>query len=169
VGMDAKSAFGADAFIEKPFRIEELTRILRVALAGPAAADTSDERAARDEAATLWRSAAESMAQDRAAQAAELARAAALKDPWSAEAYYYLGHAYAKLGHFFEAVAAYERAAELRPDVDATHQCLAQIYERLGFQKSAREAWTRAFETCGDPTKKKAIQGKVLKLLGVGA
>jgi CheY-like chemotaxis protein len=167
VGTDAKAAFGADAFLDKPFRIDELTRVLRVALAGPSAADAPEDRTARDEASALWRAAAEALAQERSAEAADLARAATAKDPWSAEAHYYLGHACAKLGKSYDAIAAYERAAELRPDVDAAHQCLAQTYERLGFHNSAREAWTRALETCAEPVKKKAIQAKILKLLGV--
>ncbi|GEJ58485.1 response regulator [Anaeromyxobacter diazotrophicus] len=166
VGTDAQLAFGADAFIEKPFRLDELTRVFKVALVGPAAAETTEERAAREEGMALWRQAADALTENRAERAVELARQAAAKDPWSAEAHYYLGHALVKLGQLFEAVAAYERAAELRPDVDASYQCLAQAYEKLGFQKSAREAWTRALETCKDPAKKKTIQARLLQLLG---
>jgi predicted negative regulator of RcsB-dependent stress response len=59
------------------------------------------------------------------------------------------------------------RSAELRPDIDAAHQYLAQTYEQLGFQKSAREAWARAIETCADEARKKAMQARLMKLLGL--
>jgi CheY-like chemotaxis protein len=166
VGGDAQVAFGADAFLEKPFRIDELTRVVKLGLLGPEA-ETPEERAARAEAERSWRAAAQALAEGRDAEAATLARAAAARDPRSAEAHYYLGHALTRVGQLYEAVAAYERSTELRPDVDAAHQCLAQSYERLGFQKSAREAWARAVEACKDPQRKKTMQARLLSLLGV--
>jgi CheY-like chemotaxis protein len=166
VGADARTAFGADVFLEKPFRLEELVRSVKMVLLGPTAAESQEERARREQAQTLWHAAAEALATERIPQAAELAREATAKDPWSAEAHYYLGHALSKKGLLFEAVVAFERSAELRPDVDASHQCLAQTYERLGFQKSAREAWARAIESCKDQARKKAMQARLMKLLG---
>jgi CheY-like chemotaxis protein len=166
VGEDAQIAFGADAFVEKPFRLDELSRVARVALLG-SSAEEPEEKAARVEGERAWRAAAQALSEGNDADALQWARAAAQKDPRSAEAHYYLGHALTRLNHLYEAVAAYERAAELRSDVDAAWQCLAQTYERLGFQKSAREAWARAVETCKDPARKKAMQARLLTLLGV--
>jgi CheY-like chemotaxis protein len=166
VGADARVAFGADAFIERPFRYEELARVVKLALGSQAAAETPEERAAREEGTALWRQAAEALTQDQAERAAELARQATARDPWSAEAHFYLGHALVKLGRLLDAVVAYERSAELRPDVDASYLCLAQAHEKLGFRKSAREAWARAFETCKDPVRKKDIQARLIQLLG---
>ncbi len=165
-GEDAQIAFGADAFVEKPFRLEELSRVVKVALLG-AAAEGPEERAAREEAERAWRAAAQALAAGKAAEALELARWSCTRDPRSAEGHYYLGHALSRLGHLLEAVAAYDRSAELRPDVDAAHQCLAQTYEKLGFQKSARESWSRAIEACRDPERKKAMQARLVSLLGL--
>jgi len=166
VGEDAQVAFGADAFLEKPFRLDELTRVVRVALLG-AAAETPEEKAEKAEAERCWRAAAQALGEGKEADGATWARQALARDPRSAEAHYYLGHALARQNQLFDAVAAYERAAELRPDVDATHQCLAQTYEKLGFQKSAREAWARAIETSKDPARRKTMQARLLALLGV--
>jgi len=166
VGEDAQIAFGADAFLEKPFRVDELVRVTKVALLGAGAAESPEDRLTKADAERSWRAAAEALAAGQEADALSWARSACSKDPRSAEAHYYLGHALSRQGQLYEAVAAYDRAAELRPDVDAAHQCLAQTYERLGFQKSAREAWARAIESCKDPVRKKAMQARLMSLLG---
>jgi CheY-like chemotaxis protein len=167
VGEDAKTAFGADAFLEKPFRMEEANRVFRVALVGTAAAESPEERVRRESAAADWRAGAKAVSAGRLDEAVELCRRAAETDPFSAEAQYYLGHALSRQGQLFEAVAAFERAAELRPDADAAHQCLAQLLERLGFQRSARQAWAQAIETCKDAERRKAMQARLLKLLAI--
>ena len=162
---DAQRAFGADAFLEKPLRRDEVTRVAKVLLLGPAG-DPADA-ARRVEAATMWRAGAAALQAGKAEEAAALLRDACARDELSAEAQYYLGHALARQGLLFEAAAAYARSAELRPDVDAAHQYLAQTWEQLGFKKSAREAWARAIETCGDEPRKTAMQARLLKLLGL--
>lgn len=167
VAADAKTAFGADAFVEKPFHLEELTHALKVALLGAAAAESDEERAKRELAARDWRAGAKALAAGNIEEAVALCRQATSQDPLSAEAHYYLGHALSRLGLLFEAVAAYERAAELRPDVDAAHQYLAQAYEQLGFQRSARQTWARAIEACKDPVRRQAMQQRLMALLSM--
>ncbi len=62
-------------------------------------------------------------------------------------------------------MAAFERASELRPDVAIVHQCLALTYERIGVQRSAREQWAHAIESCRDPRRRKAMQAHLERLL----
>jgi CheY-like chemotaxis protein len=164
-GADAQQAFGADAFLEQPLRGEEVLRVVKVLLLGPAG-DPADA-ARRAEAITVWRAGEAAMRQGKLEEATVLLRDACARDELSAEAHYFLGQALAKQGLLFEAAAAYARAAELRPDVDAAHVHLAQTWEQLGFKKSAREAWARAIETCTDEARKKAMQARLLKLLGL--
>jgi len=165
VAADAQIAFGADAFLEKPWRHDEVLRIAKVLLLGPAG-DPAEARA-REAARAAWRAGAQALKDGKLEEATVLLRDACARDDLSAEAHYYLGHALARQGLLFEAAAAYSRSAELRPDVDAAHQCLAQAYEQLGFQKSAREAWARAIETSTDEPRKKAMQARLMKLLGL--
>jgi CheY-like chemotaxis protein len=165
VAADAQIAFGADAFLEKPFRREEAVRVAKILLLG--GAEDPVEQKKRDAGRAAWRAGAQLLKEGKLDEATVLLRDACAKDDLSAEAHYYLGHALAKQGLLFEAAAAYSRSAELRPDIDAAHQYLAQTYEHLGFQKSAREAWARAIETCADEARKKAMQARLMKLLGL--
>jgi CheY-like chemotaxis protein len=162
---DAQQAFGADAFLEKPLRRDQATRVAKVLLLGPAG-DPADA-ARRAEAVTAWRAGAAALRAGKPEEATAHLRQACAHDPFSAEAHYYLGQALARQGLLFEAAAAYSRSTELRPDVDAAHQHLAQTWEQLGFKKSAREAWARAVETCADEPRKKAMQARLLRLLGL--
>jgi CheY-like chemotaxis protein len=165
VGADAKIAFGADAFLEKPFRPDELARTLKMQLLGPRGDPA--EHAARAVASTAWREGSKLLQAGRVDEAVVLLREATGKDELSAEAHYYLGHALARQGLLFEAAAAFSRAAELRPDVPEAHEVLALTYEQLGFQQSAREAWARAVETCKEEKRRRAMQERLMRLLGI--
>lgn len=165
VAADARVAFGADAFLEKPLRHDEAARTVKALLLGPAGDPA--EQVAREAARAAWREGARLLQEGRVDEATARLRDAAAKDDLSAEAHFYLGHALARQGLLFEAAAAFGRAAELRPDVDAAHQVLAQTYEALGFQKSAREAWARAIEACKDERRRADMQLKLMQLLGM--
>jgi CheY-like chemotaxis protein len=165
VAADAKVAFGADAFLEQPFRPEEVLRVAKILLLGPAG-DPADA-AARAAARAAWREGARLLQAGRVDEAIAVLRQAAAKDDLSAEASYYLGQALVRQGLLFEAAAAFARAAELRPDVDAAHRVLAQTYEALGFHKSAREAWARAIEVCKEEPRKVEMQQRLMRLLGM--
>jgi len=165
VAADAKIAFGADAFVEKPYRAEELQRAVRLLLLG--AEGDPREQAARAAAAAAWQQGARLLQAGRLDEAVATLRDATAKDDLSAEAHYFLGHALARQGLLFEAAAAFSRSAELRPDVDAAHQVLALTYEQLGFQQSAREAWARAIEVCKDEGRRRVMQERLMRLLGI--
>jgi CheY-like chemotaxis protein len=164
VAAEAQVAFGADGYLEKPFRVREASRLFREALAGPEApAPGESER--RERARADWQQGAEALAAGRNEDAISLCRRATEVDPVCAEAHYYLGHALSREGMLFEAAAAFERAAELRPDADPTHSCLALLYERLGFRRAAGLAWARAAEACHDPGRRERIHSRLLAVL----
>ncbi len=165
VAADAKAAFGADAFLEKPWREDEVVRTARRLLLG--GEHDPAELAARAAAERAWRDGTALLGAGRVDEAIAALREATAKDDLSPEAHYYLGVALARQGLLFEAAAAFARAAELRPDVDVAHQVLAQTYEALVFKKSAREAWARAIEACTDEKRRGDMQVRLMQLLGM--
>jgi CheY-like chemotaxis protein len=159
---DPRAAFGADAFVEKPWRPEELSEAARALLAGGAADPV--EAAAREAAVRAWGEGAALLGAGRVEEATVLLREAAAKDDLSAEAHHLLGVTLARQGLLFEAAAALAKAAELRPDVDAAHEALARTYEALGFRRQARAAWARAVEACTGE-RRMALQARLARLL----
>jgi CheY-like chemotaxis protein len=158
---DARAAFGAHAALEKPFRREDLRRTLATVLFGAAAASPEHELAV-----LAWRAAAEALGAGRNEDAARLARGAVAHDPASSEAQYYLGHALARCGAPWDAMSALEQAAALRPELPLYHESLAELCEQLGFLRSARAAWMRAAEACGDPRQRRAYEHRLVRLIG---
>jgi CheY-like chemotaxis protein len=165
VGSDAMEAFGADHFIEKPFRLEDAKRVFSAALSGGAAPEDPRERARLESAAAEWKKGARALSEGRVTEAVALCRQAVAMDRFSAEGHYQLGLALRREGQLFEAAAELERAAELKPEAAGPHQMLAQTYEQLGFRKTACQSWARAIETSRDPERKKAMQARLVSLL----
>jgi CheY-like chemotaxis protein len=157
---DARARFGADAAIEKPFRLDDLRRALVDLLRGDAGPAEGGGRA------EPWaRAAADALAAGRVDDALVAAHSAVSADPASADAHYYLAHALARSGAAYEALAAFERAAALRPDLPVVHECLAKHCEELGFERAARVAWMHAAEACPDPALRRAYEAQLLRLL----
>lgn len=153
IAVDVKERYGANAFFEKPFKNEDLTRSIRTLLV-VGAADTDAERARREAALATCKEAAARSRAGKLDEAIGLFRAAADKDPFSAEPHFYLGQALTVADKPYEALASLERAVELRPDLDPPLFLLGELYRRLGFAKTAAEVFTRAARVCKDPARR---------------
>ena len=159
VAADVQATFGADAFLEKPFRIEELQKVVRgllLPMSAPAAGPAD-----REEALRLCRSAATSAQDGATDEALSSLRRAAELDPYSAEPHLYLGQLLRVLHQPYQAVAALERAVELRPDLFRPLAELAVAYELVGFRRTAREVYARALEVCQEPPQAELIRRRL--------
>ncbi|MBI5548999.1 MAG: response regulator [Deltaproteobacteria bacterium] len=163
IGADLKEAYGADYFFEKPFRIPEVSRAIRVLLLGGAGAEVLS-RARRQEALATCHEALERAHTGRHSEAIGLLQAATQKDPFSAEPHFFLGQVLRQANQPYQAVAALERAAELRPDLDQPLTMLGELYLALGFRKTARDVLLRAREACADPLRARQIEARLAEL-----
>jgi DNA-binding response OmpR family regulator len=164
--QDAKDSYGAEDYVEKPFRLEDLLRRVEEALlsggARTAAAapvpgeEAGDPRLARGK---------ELLAAGRLAEAIATLSEAVHADPRSPDAQFQLGRALHAGGDAFGAMTALERAAELAPGHLAALRALATLYEQTGFRRKAAEVLERALPAAPDDDARSAIRKELLRLI----
>jgi DNA-binding response OmpR family regulator len=160
--QDARDAYGAEDYIEKPFRLEDLLR--RVAAAIDATATRSRPEA--PSADPLVQRGKELLLAGRGPEALPILEAAVSADPYSGEAHYQLARALRATGAHYRAMSAFERAVELRPAHLSALRALAALYEEKGFRRKATETLERALGAATDDPTRGAIHDDLLALLG---
>lgn len=157
---DAKTSFGADDYVEKPFHLPELLRKVTQWLTG-----ASQPPPASDKAEKLYHEAMGLLDAKKPAEARAVLEKAVKKDPFSARAQFALGRAMHEQGDLFGAITAYERAVELRPNLFQALRALATLYEQKGFRRKATEALERALHSAPDVQTRDALRARLIKLL----
>jgi DNA-binding response OmpR family regulator len=160
---DAREHYGAEDYVQKPFRLDDLlARMEKVRAAAAARAASPDPAAAQAEVAR----GKALLAAGQVAAAAEALVAATRADPSSADAQYQLARARHAAGDAFAAMTALERAAELRPGFVAALRGLATISAEKGFRRKAIEALERAVSAAPDASVRAALQAELRRVRG---
>jgi CheY-like chemotaxis protein len=160
--QDARDAYGAEDYIEKPFRLDDLLR--RVAAAIDATSTRS--RTAPPSAGPLVQRGKELLLAGRAPEALPILEEAVATEPYSGEAHYQLARALRATADHFRAMSAFERAVELRPGHLSALRALAALYEEKGFRRKAAETLERALGAATDDPTRGTIREDLLALLG---
>ncbi len=159
--QDARDTYGAEDYVEKPFRLDDLFRRVQAARQSSAARPTPEPTPAEP----LVQRARERLTQGDVEGAAALLADAVRTDPYAAEAQFLLGKALQARGDAFAAMTAFERAAELRPSHQATLRALSALYEEKGFRRKAASALERALATAPEAARAE-LREELLRLLG---
>ncbi|HTN51043.1 MAG TPA: response regulator [Anaeromyxobacter sp.] len=165
--QDAKDNYGAEDYVEKPFRIDDLLQRMeaaRAACAARAAAGAGGPGSEKDLARGR-----ELLAAGRVEEAAQVLARAAKVDPRSADVQYQLGRALRAKGDAFGAMTALERAAELRPGHLSALRALAALYLEKGFRNKAVPALERALAATTDEAGRTALLDELDRLRGGAA
>lgn len=161
IAQDVKEAYGADDYVEKPFRLDDLVRRIEAVLAGATRPREDGARAAEE----AYR---EGIAQLRAGNLPEARRAferAVREDPFVPRLHVAVGRAAQEAGDDFGAIAAYERAIELQPDLLDVLRALASLYTRHDLRRKAAEVWERAMAVAPDDATRAELRETLVGLL----
>jgi DNA-binding response OmpR family regulator len=158
---DARQSYGAEDYVEKPFRIDDLLRRVETVLEATA----TREAAPQGEAGPALEQGRALLAAGKHAEAVAALEQALHADAFSAEAHWLLGKALTAQGDAFRAMSALERAVELRPGHFPALKALAATYLDKGFRNKAAETLERAVHAAPDEPTRAALRKELLKLL----
>ena len=159
--QDAREAFGADDYVEKPFHLADVLRRVHQRLETPRGIPPDQKEAAE----RSYKEGVEHLSHGRPAQARSALEAAAKADPFSARNHFALWRALRETGDVFRSMSEYEKAVELRPTHFAALCSLAELYLEKGFRRKAVEALERALICAPDGRTREGIRTRLLRLL----
>ena len=159
--QDVRESYGAEDYVEKPFRLEDLLRRAESAI------DATEARrsGAGDGAGPALARGTELLAAGKPIEALAELEAAVKADGYSTEAHYQLGRALRATGDHFRAMTALERATELKPHFAAL-RALATLYEEKGFRRKAAEMLERALPAAPDEASRETVRRELIRHLG---
>ena len=159
---DVKKLYGADAFLEKPLRLDELAHNLKTAISERNEAISADDLSTK--ATLALQAAANAYKQGDLMGSAHHLQQAVEAAPFCAQLHYRLGLLYDKLSEAFRAIASLERAVQLDPSYQHV-LALARVYEKTGFTHKAFEAWERCLRSCDESSDSEVIKRHMDRLL----
>ncbi|GAC1337434.1 MAG: hypothetical protein NVSMB23_03890 [Myxococcales bacterium] len=159
--QDARDAYGADDYVEKPFHLADLLQRIE----GRLAEGTRQPPPQKAKAEALLARGLALLEEKKLPQArAELERAVK-EDPFSPRCHIALARALVETGDVFRAITQYERAVELRPGLFPALRNLAALYMDKGFRSKAAETLERALPHAPDPKTREQVKAQLLRLL----
>ncbi len=162
--QDLRTSYGVDQFIEKPFRIADLTeavdRLFVREAPGGAHADRTSDEAKRE----LETGMAKYRSGDLEGAIAHLRRGVEI-DPLSFQLHYHLALLLGKQGLVYQAIQELETSVSLVPDHFLALKNLAVLYQKAGFKMKSVESWERALAHAPDDQTRQGIKDHLLTLL----
>jgi DNA-binding response OmpR family regulator len=163
VAEDLRTSYGVEAFLEKPFKINDIVEHVERALEGRSAPEDDDamsQAASRhlEESMTAYRNG------DLESAIAMLKEGVSI-DPLSFQLHYHLGLLHGRADRLFDAIHELETAVDLHARNFSALKNLAVLYQRAGFKHKAIEMWERALGTAPDDDTRQGIKEHLMNLL----
>lgn len=166
--MDVKEQYGADDFIAKPFKLEELLSHIKILLDESMSQPTPSEEKEQlltAQAEDLLARGMEAFKQKNFKEAQEFFEQGIAVDQFHPLLHYNQGKCREMLNDPFSAMAALEKSIELDPDLFPAIKDLAILYQKNGFKRKAIEMWGHAIAIAPDDAIKSKMKEVLFKLL----
>lgn len=162
---DLKQSCGVEAFLEKPFRIADLTAAVEAALKGKEAGPKVDTEAMHQEAEKALTEGVAAYKRGQLDEAVRLLKSGVQIDPLAYRLHFHLGLLYGRQGHVFDAIAALEKAVEINSRHFPAVKNLAILYQKAGFRHKAAEMWHKAAVIAPDDATRETVKNQLMSLL----
>lgn len=160
---DAKTSYGVDAYIEKPFKVSDAVAAIESALSGGARGQDPEKVSAAAES-HLEQGIAAYKAGD-IDTAIEHLRRGTKVDPLAYRLHFHLGLLYGKKGQVFDAIQELETALQINGAHFPALKNLAILYQKAGLRNKAVETWERAFRYAPDEATQLSVEEHLRGLL----
>ena len=160
---DLRASYGIVAFLEKPFKINEIIDAVEAALVG--SEPVEDEEAMSEEATAHLEAGMKAYRSGALEEAIQHLHAGLEIDPLSFQLHYHLGLLYGRAERLFDAIHELETAVDLQARNFSALKNLAVLYQRAGFRYKSIEMWERALTTAPDEDTRQGIKEHLMTLL----
>ncbi len=164
VAEDLRNSYGVDAFLEKPFKINEVIQHVERALMGRTSEMPPDDQLSQ-EAGQILEDGMNAYRDGDIDGAIEKLQEGLKVDPLSFQLHYHLGLLQGRRDLVFDAIHQLETATELQPRNFSALKNLAVLYQRAGFKHKAIEMWERALSAAPDEETRVGIKDHLMSLL----
>jgi DNA-binding response OmpR family regulator len=162
---DLRQSCGVEAFIEKPFRIQDVVAAVETALSGKKAKGPVDPEAMHQEAEDALTKGVAAYKEGRLDEAVVHMKRGVDIDPLAYRLHFHLGLLYGRTGQVFDAIAALERAVEINARHFPAVKNLAILYQKAGFKNKAAEMWHKAAVIAPDDETRETVKKQLMSLL----
>ena len=165
VAEDLRNSYGVDAFLEKPFKINEVIQHVERALMGRTSEMPPPDDQLSQEAGQILEDGMNAYREGDIDGAIEKLQEGLKVDPLSFQLHYHLGLLQGRRDLVFDAIHQLETATELQPRNFSALKNLAVLYQRAGFKHKAIEMWERALSAAPDEETRVGIKDHLMSLL----
>ncbi|MEZ4227995.1 MAG: response regulator [Polyangiaceae bacterium] len=160
---DLRQSCGVEFYIEKPFRIADVTAAVESALAGRE--EAKDPQQISAEAERELNAGVSAYKAGRIDEAMGHLKRGISIDPLAYRLHFHLGLLYGKKGQVYEAISELETAVEINSRHFPAVKNLAVLYQKAGFRNKATETWERALNLAPDDETRQSIKQHLVSLL----